>query len=605
MGYVSDNWQFFVDFPEGTEEITIGNDSIKWKFEKNKDYGFMRRTLDTRLLFVNTSSVKAYDRIHALDQDRTFCTPLNLNVKVRYDHINWLDYADFEIPLRSGKKHRDKCEIERKVRPKDVFQCLLENHKVKKNLLLAPNKVQLQFIQGEIQEHVCTNLAPASPPIFSLSNIPVASCEDITAAEGWTITKNVLNGVAEKTGYPIPVFCAELSIVTTYKREFVAAVDSPGPDWIAVTGGYVRPINTVFLPYDENNPTTTSTDLLNFPGSGRTEIVQRYKTVGFNNDDNEIDSFDNGIPLESAIDYILDGCGLTIISNFFGINPDGTAPVNVAYEYANEYCQEIILFQASDIIRASALNNATRLEMSFFELWNNLKRFNVEMIAVDDTTVRIEHISYRKQSQELSVLGDLFKHVKGNSESNYNEEKTPRAEYFKDKYDTFGPDFDNASIIYDASCSTDSDEDPPTMTSPNTVCNIDYLYNNVLISQDTEKMVNTIVMVSTKNLTVLSAPGAITNTPGLNRAMAMANVIQSCWLWRRPQASGLVNGVQTEFYTYLPIEEQEKLIFTYCLEDFVTKFNASDQIQTQLGWCEIESAEYTSPPGDLEVSPIK
>ena len=64
--------------------------------------------------------------------------------------------------------------------------------------------------------------------------------------------------------------------------------------------------------------------------------------------------------LQGAIDDI--DCGITEIrSDYFGINPPGTAPSNTAYDYAGDHLQNMLIFDKSDIVRVTASNDATVL----------------------------------------------------------------------------------------------------------------------------------------------------------------------------------------------------------------------------------------------------
>jgi len=588
-----DNFRFFITFPNGTFEAMPDNATIKIVDEKDKTYGFARKKIATDLIFYNDVN-QTYNNIAAYEKDDSICIAFPLLIQVRHDETTWVNYLQATIPIRSGKVNRDLCRYTVRPRVVDAFTCLLDNHKKEKNLLQIANKQTIAFVQGEIQEHICTQLASNNPSAFVLSQIPSAQCTGITSANGWTITSNILTGVSQIATTPFAQFRVEIKIVSVYKREFVSGVTSPGLGWIAVDGGFAKPINAKF-------DTANSTNTAEFVNSGRNEIVQRWVTVGFDNDTNEIDSFDNGVKLEDALDYLLEACGIEIVSDFFNVRPDDTAPSNKEYQYAANFLHEIMIYQASDIIRASALNNATRMDLSFYELWQNLKRFNVEMFD-QDGSIRIEHISYLQKQRGLSLLGSLYKYIEGRNEFDYDESELPRFEIFKDKYDTFGRDFDEAKIEYNAECSAVEENDTKTIISPNVVCNIEYLYNNALINEDTEKMVKVIVFISTSSNQPITSVGVITNTPGVNRCMAMANIIESLWLHGRPQPSGLVNNKPFVFDTFIKRRKPPKLDVVICLSDYVEQFSASKYVETQLGWCDIDSAEYDTRTKVLSLS---
>lgn len=117
--------------------------------------------------------------------------------------------------------------------------------------------------------------------------------------------------------------------------------------------------------------------------------------------------FKNGRLLNEALEYMLSelDCDLTLVSDFFDINADDTAPVNAAYIAALEDLRHLVIFQKSDVKRHSASDPSTRpaWDTNFRDLLNDLKlMFNVRWSAKDGI-FRLEHISYFQSQAGLDL----------------------------------------------------------------------------------------------------------------------------------------------------------------------------------------------------------
>lgn len=106
----------------------------------------------------------------------------------------------------------------------------------------------------------------------------------------------------------------------------------------------------------------------------------------------------NTFLLNQIIEDLLSCIGFPVVSNFFNINPDGTAPTNSQYQYASLNYQNLRIAQSFDIIRESAITDSFGISgqvkfKDFIESVTNM--FNVT-IVVDDVAgvTRLEHITY-------------------------------------------------------------------------------------------------------------------------------------------------------------------------------------------------------------------
>ena len=108
--------------------------------------------------------------------------------------------------------------------------------------------------------------------------------------------------------------------------------------------------------------------------------------------------FTNGRMFGEVLEYLIEqtGCGLSVVSDFFNINPDSTAPSNAAYTAAEAKLANLVLFQKSDIKRHDASDKSKKPAwvMKLRDLLADLRTmFNVRWRA-QGGVFRIEHVSY-------------------------------------------------------------------------------------------------------------------------------------------------------------------------------------------------------------------
>lgn len=135
-----------------------------------------------------------------------------------------------------------------------------------------------------------------------------------------------------------------------------------------------------------------------------------------------------------VMEYLIaeSGCGLTVQSDFFNINPPGLNPSNSAYDKAFLELQELVVFQKSDIKRFDATNDSdrpswgTKLKEVLDDLWI---MFKVKPSIVDDYILRLEHISFYE-----SLAGSDYTNEYYIKELQRDNSDTPRLTrfYFRD-----------------------------------------------------------------------------------------------------------------------------------------------------------------------------
>ena len=125
--------------------------------------------------------------------------------------------------------------------------------------------------------------------------------------------------------------------------------------------------------------------------------------------------FGHGLRLRDVLEYLLEqtGCGMAVISDFFDIDADGSAPDNEAYDAAALYCQNLVIFQKSDVKRhdASDASRAPAWKIKLSDLLSDLKiMFKVDWRVEDDgATLRIEHESYFEEQVGPDYTAEAYK----------------------------------------------------------------------------------------------------------------------------------------------------------------------------------------------------
>ena len=106
----------------------------------------------------------------------------------------------------------------------------------------------------------------------------------------------------------------------------------------------------------------------------------------------------NTIDLNEMLIGLFECTGMTLVSNFLGINVDGSEPTNKYYDFATNYCKDIKIAQSYDIIRESALEDSFGKSglLTGKEILTDISLFFNMMIVPDFALniVRWEHVSY-------------------------------------------------------------------------------------------------------------------------------------------------------------------------------------------------------------------
>lgn len=543
-------YKFFIDFTfGGLQEVFPVNNQLAWAWTLNEKYGFYRYELTTELCFKNHNGNNTFDLLYEMEKLCNVCFEIPLIIEKRCTpDDDFEEYWTGYIPFRSGTWDFDQCMAEIKPRVTDEYSCILDNEKKEINLLTKPDRVEIDTIIGDIEYKECCTELRAENDYFSdedgdLFDFIVSDCVDLT--EGWTwvthsgswTTDNIPNDPTEGTW----------EICTTWAREFVAGPNQPpGFGWISVVGGWARPV-------PKNNLNTTNII---------STFYSSFEIIDFESD--------NGLTLEQILNCFFQDCDDPVCSNFFGINPDGTNPNNIAYQCAQEDLWNLVFFQGSDILIADADENATKFNKSWCEFWENLNNvfFGNLRWWFDPVSQchRIEHVSYQVQANsQLNLTLDKFKKcMDGKNRYEYDDLDFPLKEIWRTK-DEDKTSFSYTSIDYNITCSNDDSlTNEKEYPADCTLLNLSKYYNEYSTNDDNEIDEN---LLDSMFIIATDADGFVkSNAFGLNGVLALEYMLPKYGYWNRPLNSGLVDGEAKVFFSSMPQRKQREISIEICCD---------------------------------------
>jgi hypothetical protein len=569
-------YKFYYTHPtKGQLECFPANNKIEFTWKKDKDQLFFRKELNSTLKFVKDDFTDLYN----IDRSNYRCEKLFFEAH-RSDGLSFDLFWSGYIALIDAEFDVDRCEVSVKPRLSDNYSCLLNNWNTEKDFIVGCNRLNgVRFTVGEIEFLTCTaEIRPIFIPGNALNaaiQTPITSC--LTEPyEGWFFIGNHFTSEISYSGFYF--------LESRYGREFIlrsfavhGITPPPGVGWIiiSITGDEVKWVR----------PLSVSSDAL------------------------YLNPLQNGRKLNDVLKFLLADCDLTIVSDFFNINPDNTHPDNIAYDYADNFLHEVVIFQKSDIRRTNKRNvNGTALDVDYAtHAYIKLKNFleflrviyNVHW-SVEENVFRIEHYTYFTEGslmldltiQNRNILAGLHKY-------NYKKESLPGKETWKwmEITDTVN-DFDGLPVTYNSECSFDKEGKDIEYNAEQVTTNVEFIINNP------DKIADSgFVLVATEYNTIITDIGLISGKIKINAPHAFANLQYHLHRHGRPQKYGNMNGSDETFYNVNKTRSQPEISFKISTDD-LTLFNPIDKVKTQLGWGNVEQATLSDPENVMKISLI-
>lgn len=546
--------KFFLSVANQSEvQVYPVNDKLEFEYVKAEGE-IHRKVLNTELIFQNTPEHATFDQLFELEKTLAPCVTSNIRIEetCRCGDTETVTNWNGIIPFRKGKWDAYSCLLKVKPTPNDAIKCILDKWNVEQDVMeTVTNRVELTSIIGQLEYF--TSFDGTKPVGY-----------------GWTLFEE---------SYIVTDTITFADQVLDYERYVRQVSDSDnGVGWELENGKYYS-----FVPLGESKIESS------FTGDQQTgefegTVARKYKILDF--------TLDNTLLFSDVINFFLGGCGITIVSNFFGINPDLIAPDNTAYRYATENLQNLVFAHASDVINEDASENATKFNMKWSELWHDLKKmFFLQMFYDEEnTTLYIEHESFQSSVQKLNVSTN--KQIKGFAEYEYIDSKFPKEETYHFAFDTGNEDFDNAKIEYATDCSNQNNrENSIKHNCQLIVTNVAKLYNNNVYQEDDDKMFKT-VLLATNGSTIMNYAGVF-NTNNSNGALAFTQLIRNLHIYERPLEYGNVNGLEVKFDSVKKQKIQTIEMTLTC--DTINNLKPNYAIQTIVGLGDMDKLTIEKP----------
>lgn len=599
---IGDKYRFYFNVPgTGQFEARPLNDSLIWKWEKERDFDFYRLSLDTSFIIGNTGDFKDFTKLYAHERSPERCEKVYVEIHKRCDSSGGftLYYRGF-LAVVDGQWNIDRCRVEIEMRIDDEYSCITENWENNEDWLEGVYTQTLRAYAGDIEQRSFTEqdaFCPAEDANNSCrAETDTQSGDTINLAEGWTEMLTEYYDVSDQG------LAWDTELTTIWVREFVAGGAEPAGDgWISVSGGWARMPPLTMWTYEVNLRGWVRERKLLFPADEPT--IRPARDLG-------------SVLIQFLETYCPD---LSLVSDFLNINPDDTHPDNEFYQCAEENIEYLFLVPAIDVARGDfeeGLSPSTSRLVKIKELLEDLiNLFNLE-IKIVDGDLRIEHASYFDGNYMFDFIADsaFSEYMRGTWKYSYLTERIPSEEVWYWPEEITDTDFVGLPILYDKVCNFTevSGEKSFRMNVLNTdirgIRALSFQGDPDAEAEGVQLLGNKhgIVLVSATQVqpgvwAVVSNVGLLSGEVKMNGSLALANLHECYWKYKRPFTEGIMNDEEEDFWPPQRLRRQDAFHVRMCCDDW-NQLHGSDFIRTQLGWGEIETATYRDPAEILELT---
>lgn len=415
---LADRLLFEVEYPSGTwNEVNPVNEDFVFSKTKEEGQFFYRLQMETKPTFSKDASWDFISDIELNDH----CADLNLRVTCPME--GGVTLYEGKIKLSKSDFDFSRCVASVGTETEDNYTCIKNGLKQEVNLLdliTTGDRKTLNLSLGTLEYAYCpgpssynTIVVPSPTPLPEQTGC-------LTELDGWVLLENRFINISPVAG--APPYTADARTVWV-RHTLDSATTPPGTGWVNIGGTtWVREPEVEF---DFDNSSTGG-----FADTGTFNVI--FKLVYA-----DLGPIDNGMHLQDVLTELLGtggiNCPLSIVSNFFSINPDGTEPSNDAYTESAANLADVLVFQKSDVKRWDAGENATNGKMKLEELFEWMATMFKVFPSVDGTTLRIEHISYYESKPVgLDLTAAAYSRWMANKyKYSYNTDRLPRYEYFE------------------------------------------------------------------------------------------------------------------------------------------------------------------------------
>ena len=525
---------------------------------------YPRRTMETPLELTGGD----FDYILGIEQGADRCEDISLDFE--RGAFNFYARAD----LSSLSVDEDNCRVQLRVEPTDPASCLLENWEEEFNVLsFQPNDVRMY--EGEIELN--TRTFTATPSIEP----PPAPTVDPTDPAWRLLEIDASFALSTWAG-----------TVTWVRQTITVDCDGSSPVPPPTAGWSLRvdncPTNATYTKQAPRQVDTTR-------AWEQTDIRDKryYIVPGFNGENVQVIS--GARRLNQVLEDYVDGlCGISVVSDFLGINPDDTAPSNTAYAAAPQY-RNIMIWQRSDITRANAAQDATIGLTTLKQILEDLQSALRLFWFFDGGDLRIEHESYRS----IANGDDLTTYKLTGPRKSYTRISAdfPRFQKFTFDETYQDQDFTGLDLEYLNSCSTNAEQFGVRFST-----DIGSVLADPSIASSQGFMWAACSFDGTDYF-LPTVPSALSGAEKLNAAMGWPNLQANLMTFERPFLTGRRNGANVTFDSAKPTRRQI-LTVQMCPEDYQA-LDFTKRFQTAYGWGRADRATYSYQTQTLTIETLQ
>ena len=589
MGRLSDRYRFILVQDGATETLVYpALSNFTKKFESDSDNSLLYEDfIDGEITFCG----RDFEIFMEIDETND-CPDLVLRTEVLCDG-SWQELVSTRITTNEATFDYDECEVKFEKIAENNIVCLKSTWNTEKNLLSFADTRQIRT-RGPGALNTVTDFETVIGERDFVLQAPRHANESVRFSDNWAPVTTQIDVIGQTVQGDGSILY-DVQIETQWCRQERTRgclggvpIPPPGGNWIMVSNDCATLNSASWVRRPDY--TLTNADVTTNP----TQWLFEYRSIT-----KEGPTFPNGISLEEAF-RVLNDCGFNIVSNFLNINPDGTAPSDVYYDWAADHLSNLHLIPKSDAKNPTATQSAIIANLSLRRLLVGLNATVQTEWTLDGNTLRIEFPSYFS-SDGIDLTAEYPTCLEGTNTVSSSIEGIPIRETFQFA-DTTRPEFDGEDITYNTNCA-DPDNTIEYKAEDWTTDIASIFFGTVDIDDNGFALVQTepepgVTINPEYFLTVYPATGFF------NGSLAYPVLHEELWEYDRYLMTGTMNNQNRSFASRKPYREQDPIIVTpFCCSD-ILNFNPSIRMRSGIGWGKVVEASYSAQARCLEVKLI-
>ena len=587
-----DGYEFFFDDGSTPVQSYPAIDQLVFADQLDETFRFFRKVIETPMVFLGAD----YAYLRPLED--AGCGQIDFVVEYQgaevYRGLILFGTENIEVDVTA-------CAIAVRIEPQDVYTCLLQGWEEEVNLFDGQDRFRAAPAGGELEYETCTT--PQSNSFIQLSNngAPVTCLDSADPGglyEDWTLIFWEIEEVAPGTWRSVATFARERATTDCAGGLPVAP---PGDGWLLESDDcagdnsstWVRAPSRVFVPEESVN---------DVPGEQYKE-VWRVTGVPEGEEQRPAAEYGNGLLLRALLVKLAQPCGLTVRSDFYNTNPDGSAPSNDEYTAAAADLANVLIYQKSDIKRPTAFQSATIALWSLKGLLEHLAVMHAIGLRVEGNLLRIEHATYwQAPSSGLDLTAAPYEELAG---ANIRYTNTGAEVVRRERWE-FGEEtsfeFSGFPIHYPACVTKDAAEERQ-YPMPRANNDMDFITANPdRISDDGFTFAAAVQAGASYFVPYTNVPGTLGGQLALNAAMGIPLLLDKYHRHRRPLPTGILNAQLVTFSSAIPRRELSEVTVIVSRSYYHNTFDPAAAVTTALGPAEVAAASWNAADCSLTLT---